>query len=143
MPELLEKGEFEPVTILGRGFLKVRRYSRALEVFEHLPGVNVPQGLRLQVIAFTAYSLNGLGHYERALQRLKELQTLAPKEAERFWPALAFSYSYLKLGNREEFEVWLRRAKKATAAFEDLSLAFSIYPELKSHLAEHSSPREA
>jgi hypothetical protein len=43
---------------------------------------------------------------------------------------------------RDKLEIWLGTAKKATAAFEDLNLAFSIYPDLKPYLAGQQLSRE-
>ena len=139
IPELLAKGDVDTVIVLGRAFLKVRRYASALELFRFLSRFPLSRSAQAQVLAFTVYSLNGQGLYEEALEQLAELRRIEPGESEKFWPALAFSYSHFKLNHQTEFFAWLDKATNRPRASEYLELAIQIYPELKEHLQERLS----
>jgi tetratricopeptide (TPR) repeat protein len=141
IPDLLARSEFETVVSLGRAFLKVKRYSNSLDVFRLLAGFPLSLEVQSQVIAFTAYSLNGLGLYQEAVQELRELRKLDPGLAEKFWPSLACAYSHFKLGQQTEFSAWLDKAVKRNGAPEYLDLAIQLYPELRSPLNERLSMR--
>jgi hypothetical protein len=90
--------------------------------------------LRLKVTALTAYSLNGLGRYEDAIEELCELRRLDSEKAGEFWPALAYSYAHFKLDQRAEFLAWLNKATNHPGTSEYLEAAVKIYPELKEDL---------
>lgn len=136
IPELLAKGDSHTVIVLARAFLKVRRYTSALEVLRILSRTPLTQAVQAQTLAFTAYSFIGNGAYEEALSSLEELRRIEPTEAEKFWPALAFSYVNYKLDRQAEFFAWLNTASSKQRAFEHLESAIKIYPELKEHLNE-------
>lgn len=142
IPELLAKSDFETVMGLGRAFLKVKRYSNALEVFTLLTRLPLSVAAQSQARAFLAYSLNGLGRHKDALVELSELRRVAPGDLEKFWPALAFSYSYYKLENATEYSAWLDRAMSNPKASEYLESAGQIYPEFKAEFQKRSLSTE-
>ncbi|MFL6203287.1 MAG: hypothetical protein ACJ76J_29320 [Thermoanaerobaculia bacterium] len=136
IPELLAKGDSDTVMSLVRAFLKVRRYASALEVLGTLSRTPLTRAVQAQTLAFTAYCFIGNGAYEEALPSLEELRRSEPTEAEKFWPALAFSYVNYKLDRQAEFFAWLNKASSNQRASEYLDSAIQIYPELKEHLHE-------
>jgi tetratricopeptide (TPR) repeat protein len=142
IPELLSRGDIETIVTLGRAFLKVKRYSQSLEVFQLLSRRPLSSDTQSQVRAFAAYSLNGLGLYEDALEVLTKLRRSDSSFAEKFWPALACSYSHFKLGRNAEFSLWLGKAAARAGAVDYLELAAQLYPELRQHLVESLSSQK-
>lgn len=142
IPDLLARNDIETVVSLGRAFLKVKRYSNSLDVFRLLSRLPLVSEVQSQVIAFTAYSLNGLGRYQEAIQELKDLRQLDPNLAEKFWPSLAAAYSHFKLEQQTEFLAWLDKATKRNGAPDYLDLAIQLYPELRGPLNERLSTRK-
>jgi tetratricopeptide (TPR) repeat protein len=142
IPDLLARNDIETVVSLGRAFLKVKRYSNSLDVFRLLARLPLSPEVQSQVMAFTAYCLNGLGLYQESIQELKELRKLDPALAEKFWPSLASAYSHFKLGQRPEFSAWLDKAASRNGAPEYLELAIQLYPELRDPLKERLSMRQ-
>ncbi len=139
IPDLLKSNDVETVVSLGRAFLKVKRYSNSLDVFRLLTRLPLSTELHSQSMVFVAYSLNGLGRYQDAIQELNEVRKMEPGLAEKFWPALASAYAHFKLDQQTEFFIWLDKATKLNGASEYLDLAVQLYPELLSLLSERLS----
>jgi tetratricopeptide (TPR) repeat protein len=135
IPDLVEKGDYETIITLGRAFLKVRRFEVALDVFQFLSRVPLPDSLRSKVATYSAYSLISLSRFEDAIEELSRLRRLDPGKMEEFWPTLALAFAYFKLGQGPEFSAWINKVMALAGASGYVDLAIKTYPELKDELS--------
>lgn len=133
--KLIEKNEVETAINLAKALLKVRRYQNSLEAFEVIQTSPLNHEHLSRSLANVAYSLNGLGRHDEAIQYLSKLQALNPLKAKTFWPAIAHAFAFYKVGNTNEFHSWLAKAKSSKGMPEFKELAASLYPEIRDSLS--------
>lgn len=132
--KLVEKKEIETAINLAKALLKVRRYQGSLDAFEVISKSPLSHDNLTRILANTSYSLVGLERYEEAIQYLNRLRALNPGKAEGFWPALALAYASQKVGNIDEYKIWLAKVNKSKELTELKDIAISLYPEMRDKL---------
>ena len=130
--QLSAQHDYDAALHLATGFLKVRRYSTSLQLFDILrkaiPNADPSSG---DAVKGYAYSLSGQQRYQEVV---KILEKLADRQELGFWPSLALAHAYSQIDEPDDAERWLTHAEMIAAPVENKQLVAKLYPELVTKL---------
>ncbi len=140
---LIEINEFDTAIHLGQSFLKVKRFSSSLEIFNYLRDT-IPENdsFHSKAKEYYAYSLIGLERFSEAIDELQQLNQKFPNKFG-FWPSLALANAYMHIGEEERSKYWIDCAKNLKDTPDLLPLVKDMYPKLarwlESEMNEHAN----
>ena len=129
--KLLELDDTWSAISVGRAFLKQGEYQKSRDGFAHIAS-RIPSGNEAyyKVIANTAYSDIGLGHYKEAMDSLSELKKLRRGRYFSPWHSLAMAYACLKNSGEKAYQKWMAYTREHGGEELDTEFFVERYPEI-------------
>ena len=130
LKELMTFDQVNAAKSVAKAFLKVKRYSDSLTLFEEIGTYLKNKGKpETKVLSYKSYCLIGLGQYKSAMELLYQLRRASPEDFD-FWPQMALAFCLWKDGETTGSSKLLDQAASDRSAKSYSSEVSRHYPEI-------------
>lgn len=127
---LIEIDQVDTAKSVAKAFLKVKRYSESLSLFEEIgKHLNRSGQKEHKILSYKAYCLIGLERFLEASKLLELLRIERPCDFD-FWPKIALSYCFFREDKITESDKLLALSVADKTAHGYIDIVNKFYPEI-------------